>query len=283
MGVGPVDALMNAATLLRSFHESIGNMQIAHGKSKARARRRASQPAGGRKRWNRPNSPVYAAGRSDRQILPVGSHAQYPLSVRPLRADLRCGRRRGSDGTISEPFQPIRRPMADVGRTARTLGLTLAGLVGGLLTVSYALQRRPNDLVMGLSPSAFGLALAGYFWLANRDRSILKSASLTAISWAAYWLAFIVAGGEVTSHPGLSRTGSADAVPFLAGGIVGSLVMSTATFSLYANAQPRLWRLLVCTIGGCRAQKLCAAGFPRKSDKQAPSGVWRRLRFPRLV
>jgi hypothetical protein len=50
MGVGPVDSLMNAATLLRSFHESIGNMQIAYGKSKARARRRASQPARGRKR-----------------------------------------------------------------------------------------------------------------------------------------------------------------------------------------------------------------------------------------
>ena len=26
--------------------------------------------------------------------------------------------------------------------------------------------------------------------------------------------------------------------------------MLTATFSLYANAQPTLWRLLVCTIGG---------------------------------
>jgi len=42
----------------------------------------------------------------------------------------------------------------------------------------------------------------------------------------------------------------ADAVAFLAGGMVGSLVMSTATFSFYANAQPTLWRLLVCTIGG---------------------------------
>ena len=103
---------------------------------------------------------------------------------------------------------------------------------------------------MGLSPSAFGLALAGYFWLANRDRSILKSASLTAISWATYWLAFIVAGGEVTSHLGLNRTSSSDAVAFFAGGVVGSLVMSTAAFSLYANAQPTLWRLLVCTIGG---------------------------------
>jgi hypothetical protein len=138
--------------------------------------------------------------------------------------------------------------MAAVGRTARTLGLTLAGLVGGLLTFSYLLPRRlPSNLVMGLSPSAFGLALAGYFWLVNRDRSILKGASLTAISWATFWLAFIVAGGEVTS---LNRTSSADAVAFFAGGVVGSLVMSTATFSLYANAQPTLWRLLVCTIGG---------------------------------
>jgi hypothetical protein len=158
--------------------------------------------------------------------------------------------RRSSDGRISEAFQPIRRPMADVGRTARTLGLTLAGLVGGLLTVSYTLQRRPNDLVMGLSPSAFGLALAGYFWLVNRDRSILKAASLTAISWAAFWLAFIIAGGEVTGHLGGNPTSSADIVAFFAGGVVGGLVVSTATFSLYANAQPRLWRLLVCTIGG---------------------------------
>jgi hypothetical protein len=140
--------------------------------------------------------------------------------------------------------------MAAMGRTARTLGLTLAGLVGGLLTVSYLLQRRPSSLVMGLSPSAFGLALAGYFWLVNRDRSILKGASLTAISGAAFWIAFIVAGGEAMSHLGLSRTSSADAMAFFAGGVVGSLVMSTATFSLYANAQPTLWRLLVCTIGG---------------------------------
>jgi hypothetical protein len=105
--------------------------------------------------------------------------------------------------------------MAAVGRTARTLGLTLSGLVGGLLTFSYLLPRRlPSNLVMGLSPSAFGLALAGYFWLVNRDRSILKGASLTAISWATFWLAFIVAGGEVTSHLGGSRTSSADAMAF---------------------------------------------------------------------
>jgi hypothetical protein len=139
--------------------------------------------------------------------------------------------------------------MAAVGRTARTLGLTLSGLVGGLLTFSYLLPRRlPSNLVMGLSPSAFGLALAGYFWLVNRDRSILKGASLTAISWATFWLAFIIAAGE--SHLGLSRTSSADAMAFFAGGVAGGLVMSTATFSLYANAQPTLWRLLVCTIGG---------------------------------
>jgi hypothetical protein len=100
----------------------------------------------------------------------------------------------------------------------------LADLVGGLLTVSFLLLRRlPSNLAMGLSPSAFGLALAGYFWLVNRDRSILKGASLTS---------------------------SADAVAFFAGGVVGGLVLSTATFSLYANAQPTLWRLLVCTIGG---------------------------------
>jgi hypothetical protein len=103
---------------------------------------------------------------------------------------------------------------------------------------------------MGLSPSAFGLALAGYFWLVNRDRSILKAASLTAISWAAFWLAFIIAGGEVTSHLGGNRTSSADAAAVFAGGVVGGLVMSTATFALYANAQPTLWRLLVCTISG---------------------------------
>ena len=138
--------------------------------------------------------------------------------------------------------------MAAVGRTARILGLTLAGLFGGLLTVSPLLQRLPSGLAVGLSPSVFGLALAGYFCLVTRDRSILKGASLTAISWAAFWLAVIIAGGE--SHLGLSRTSSADAAAFFAGGVVGSLVMSTATFSLYANAQPTLWRLLVCTIGG---------------------------------
>jgi hypothetical protein len=89
-----------------------------------------------------------------------------------------------------------------MGRTARTLGLTLAGLVGGSLTLSLLLQRRLSSLVMGLWPVAFGLALAGYFWLVHRDRSILKGASLFAISWATFWFAFIIAGGEVTSHLG---------------------------------------------------------------------------------
>jgi len=52
MGVGPIDALMNAATILRSFHESIATMQITYGKSKARAKRnvrRASRLARRRK------------------------------------------------------------------------------------------------------------------------------------------------------------------------------------------------------------------------------------------
>jgi hypothetical protein len=131
--------------------------------------------------------------------------------------------------------------MAAVDRTPRTLGLTLAGLVGGLLTVS---------LSIGISPAAFGLALAGCFWLVNQDRSILKGASLTAISLAAFWLAFVIAGGEATSHLDGNRTGSTDAVAFFIGGGVGGLVMSTATFSLYANAQPTLSSLLICTIGG---------------------------------
>ena len=131
--------------------------------------------------------------------------------------------------------------MAAVDRTSRTLGLTLAGLVGGLLTVSFSI---------GISPAAFGLALAGCFWLVNQDRSILKAASLTAISWAAFWLAFVIAGGEATSHLAGNRAGSTDAVAFFIGGVVGGLVMSTATFSLYANAQPTLSRFLICTIGG---------------------------------
>jgi hypothetical protein len=164
--------------------------------------------------------------------------------------------------------------MAAVGRTARTLGLTLAGLVGGLLTFSYLLPRRlPSNLVMGLSPSAFGLALAGYFWLVNRDRSILKGASLTAISWATFWLAFIIAAGE--SHLGLSRTSSVDAMAFFAGGVVGGLVMSTATFSFYANAQPTLWRLLVCTIGGgllgVAGQQLGSLSGPHAGSNPTPA------------
>jgi hypothetical protein len=139
--------------------------------------------------------------------------------------------------------------MAAVGRTARTLGLTLAGLVGGLLTFSPLLLRRlPETLVIWLAPSGFGLVLAGYFWLVNRDRSILKGASLIAISWVAFWIAFIIAGGE--SHLGESHARSADVIAVIAGGVVGGAVMSTATFSLYANAQPTLRRVLVCTIGG---------------------------------
>src|SRR5262249_4165300 len=137
-----------------------------------------------------------------------------------------------------------------IGRTARTLGLTLTGLVGGLLTVGHVLLRSPSSVATGLSPAAFGLALAGYFSLVERDRSVVKGARLIAISWATFWFAFIVAGGEATSRLGGDRASSSDAVALFAGGVVGSLVMSTATFSLYANAQPTLWRLLVCTIAG---------------------------------
>lgn len=126
----------------------------------------------------------------------------------------------------------------------------MAGLVGGLLTVSSLPWPRFSTLERGLSPSAFGVALAGYFWLVDRDRSILKAASLTAISWAAFWLAFIIAAGEVIGHPGGNRTGLADIAPLFAGGFVGGLVLSTATFAFYAHVQPTLRRLLVCTIGG---------------------------------
>jgi hypothetical protein len=59
---------------------------------------------------------------------------------------------------------PIRRPMAAMGRTARTLGLTSAGLVGGLLTVSYLLLRRPSNAVMGPS------GLHNWRWPARRCR-----------------------------------------------------------------------------------------------------------------
>ncbi len=139
--------------------------------------------------------------------------------------------------------------MAAVGRTARTLGLTFAGLIGGLLTfVPFLPRRLPEKLVIWLAPSAFGLALAVYFRLVNRDRSILKGATLIAISWVAFWTAFIIAGGE--SHRGESHARSADVTAFFAGGVVGGLMMSTAAFSLYANAQPTLRRIVVCAIGG---------------------------------
>lgn len=191
-----------------------------------------------------------------------------------MRPVSRCRRRRGSNGRRSEPFPTIRRPDGCRGSNSKNPRVD-AGLVGGLLTVSYLLQRRPSNLVMGLSPSAFGLALAGYFWLVNRDRSILTGTSLTAISWATFWLAFIVAGGEVTSHLGLSRTSSGDAVAFFAGGVAGSLVMSTATFSLYAHAQPTLWRLLVCTIGGgllgVAGQQLGYLFEPRAGSNPTPA------------
>jgi hypothetical protein len=40
MGVGPVDSLMNAITLIRSFHEQIAWLQISHRTSKPRRRRK---------------------------------------------------------------------------------------------------------------------------------------------------------------------------------------------------------------------------------------------------
>ena len=153
--------------------------------------------------------------------------------------------------------------------------MALAGLVGGLLTASHLLQRWPSHVAMGLAPAAFGLALAGYFWLVNRDRSILKGAGLTAISWATFWLACIIAGGEMMGHLDSSRTSATDAIAFFAGGVVGSLVMSTATFALYAHAQPTLWRLLVCAIGGgllgVAGQQLGSLYGPQAASNPTPA------------
>ena len=51
--------------------------------------------------------------------------------------------------------------------------------------------------------------------------------------------------------------------------------MSTATFSLYANAQPTLWRLLVCTIGGgllgVAGQRLGYLSEPRAGSNPTPA------------
>lgn len=42
MGIGPLDSLMNAVTLVRSFHEHIGSLNIAYGAGgSGRAKRRA--------------------------------------------------------------------------------------------------------------------------------------------------------------------------------------------------------------------------------------------------
>jgi hypothetical protein len=40
MGIGPIDSLMNAVTLVRSFHEHIAAQQITFGTSKPRRSRR---------------------------------------------------------------------------------------------------------------------------------------------------------------------------------------------------------------------------------------------------
>jgi len=43
MGIGPIDSLMNAVTVVRSFHEHIAALQIAFGKSKPRRSRRSAR------------------------------------------------------------------------------------------------------------------------------------------------------------------------------------------------------------------------------------------------
>jgi hypothetical protein len=103
----------------------------------------------------------------------------------------------------------------------------------------------------------FGVALAAYFLVVNRDRSIGKALGtaigLVAVSAAAYLLAYMTAlfseafvfRDTVTSAVG-PHSGS-----LFVGGAVGTFIMSTTTFFMYGErCASRRHKIYACTLGG---------------------------------
>jgi hypothetical protein len=137
-------------------------------------------------------------------------------------------------------------------------GLAIAGCAGGLLTVwpplPPALRGVPIDLFAGIW---FGLALALYFTVRERHRSIAqavssiaKAVSLTAVSAAAWFLAFQATVWTAAFFFETNR-GPLDLLALFFGGAVGAFIVSSVTLLLYSRDRALLAeRIRECSMAG---------------------------------
>jgi hypothetical protein len=128
-------------------------------------------------------------------------------------------------------------------------GLAISGFAGGVLTVwpplPPELRGVPTDLFAGIW---FGLALALYFTVRERHRSIgkavfsvAKAVSLTAVSAAAWFLAFQATVWTAASLSGTNR-GPVDLLALFVGGAVGAFIVASVTLLLYNRDRALLAR-----------------------------------------
>lgn len=139
--------------------------------------------------------------------------------------------------------------------TGSRLGLTLAGLVGSVLTLhppvrfdinlSEPVKSPLSDVLSGFW---FGAAIAVYFLVAG-NRSLWRPVALSIISLFTWHLAFWVGGavGAATFRDGHVS----ELAGVFAGGTIGALVMSTVTFLFYGT-EPQGIRseILICAVAG---------------------------------
>jgi hypothetical protein len=139
-------------------------------------------------------------------------------------------------------------------RVVNVVGLGAAGVAGGLLTrydpVAIFLV---GGRVFGFWAGAWlGVAFAAFFFVTGRDRSLGRPLVLAVFSAATLYVSMGATLSILLSRSASGFLGErAFAFAFAAGGAVGGLVLSTATFLTYAKAERRLlWRIAACGVGG---------------------------------
>ena len=132
--------------------------------------------------------------------------------------------------------------------------LAIAGLIAGLLTIRPPVPLGADGEVDYLTGGVwFGLLLAAYFFVFQRDRSIGKALSITAVSTAALWIAFwstLFAYGRFRAPSSGEHAPPVPVVAWFVGGVIGAFIVSTTTF-LYGTSREAVWKkILFLTISG---------------------------------
>lgn len=129
------------------------------------------------------------------------------------------------------------------------IGLIAAGVTAGAVSIYPPLYRALQPAGPGFEGLWFGLALGLYCLVTGRSRSLMRALSLTLVSAAACWVAFLSA---VFVHVTVYRDSpNPGVVDLFAGGVVGASILSSTTFLLYGGTRvPLRDRILFCSAGG---------------------------------